>query len=212
VPFGKGALRRTKPPVEGQPGKYPHPPSWVRTHVLGSVKRKPPKEPGLVQTGIPFAPWDLFRARGDDYETPKIHKDVLTTYSVIGGFEGNYNLPRTLRPWPAKVDSTGALHTISSGLRTKSTYEGTVVTGTPVTILLNPAPSKCILIANDGSATISIQETGFYLSDGVTPDFNGADSASYPAGFVNTEQVEMVALLLTTASATPQAYRVWVYT
>ena len=212
MPSFAGLLRRGKKPVDEQPGAYPPPPHWEMLRHLNSVKRKPHPKPGHVKVNVELRPLDVLRAHGDDLDTPSFGHDLLLTYAVLGGVDGDFNDPVTLRPWPAKVDRTGAIKTKAGGIQHAHSYENTVVTGTPVIATFNPRPSVTLMIANDGAAAMTVQLTGFLMADKQTPNFAGIDSLTWPAGFVTTIQGEFVGAKFTTAAAVANAYRCWAFT
>lgn len=212
MPNFPGWLKRGKRPVDPQPGTYPEPPAWEMLRHLNGIKRKASPTPGKVKLNVEPVPLDIFRAHGDTVDTPEMLRQMLLTYSLLGGMSGDFNNPATLRPWPAKVSRQGAIHTLASGLTAVTPNEGNVDNSADITITLNPTPAKTLLIANDGTATVTAKITSVLKPDGHTPDFAGISACSFPAGFVTTMQIEAVGVLLHTASGVAQAYRVWALT
>jgi hypothetical protein len=208
MPSFPGWLKRSSPHVSDQASRYPEPPSWLHTHVLPSVKRKPPPKPGLAQCNVPLVPWDTLRAHGDTEHTPEISTNALLAYSVMGGLFGDFNNPITLRPYAVQVDNTHALKVKSGGNRFVEPYEGTVTNGAPATITLIRAPVNAVLINNAGTAALTVTITSVYESDGQTPDFSGLNACTWPVGFIETLQVEAVGVLISTADAGNQQYYV----
>ncbi len=211
MPSFPGRLKRGKTPVDAQLAQYPPPPHWTLLRWLNWITRKSPATPGKIKLNVEVRPLDILRAHGDTTETPTFGHDLILTYSVLGGLSGDFNNPVTMRPWPVKVNNQGSLHTIAAGITRADEYESSVVTGTPVTATFQPAPSKTILMANDGTATVTVQFTAHYYPDNHTPDFRGIQSLSFPAGFVTTIQGEFVGALISTTSGTTQPYRLWTF-
>jgi hypothetical protein len=197
--------------VEPSPPRPASPPGWVNLRPL-PARLVPSKNKKKGRVNVPLFPTDIFRAHGDLPITPTVNNELLMTYAVLGGVDGDYNDPIGLLPYPVRVNKYGSIHTTPQAYTELTPYEGTLGGGGDVTLLFAPTPSVTIVFHNDSAANSMTFQTTDVLDDSGNPDFTNS-----PAAFTMLHTDAPVSMdiqaqgVLVTGTA-GDAYRVWVLT